>query len=135
MNAIDLERVASAYVEILGPLNAVKAKILEQAMSKGMDAGAIIDAIEQTALAPRPSHNYLSAVLRRYMAQGITSAEAAAADRQRFAARRAAASDVGAWYSRPAAANPALNYAQREYTDDEFGEGFFIDLDKYAERV
>ena len=28
--------------------------------------------------------------------------------------------------------NPALNYDQRQYTDEDFGDDFFIDLDKYA---
>ena len=36
---------------------------------------------------------------------------------------------------RPAAqgANPALNYEQREYKEEDFGDDFFIDLDKYGE--
>lgn len=29
--------------------------------------------------------------------------------------------------------NPALNYTQREYKEDDFGDDFFIDLDKYGE--
>lgn len=29
--------------------------------------------------------------------------------------------------------NPALNYAQREYKDEDYGESFFEDLSKYAE--
>ena len=29
--------------------------------------------------------------------------------------------------------NPALSYAQREYKDEDYGDGFFIDLDKYGE--
>ena len=31
------------------------------------------------------------------------------------------------------AANPALNYAQRDYRDEDYGDDFFIDLDKYGE--
>lgn len=30
-------------------------------------------------------------------------------------------------------ANPAQDYAQREYRDEDFGEDFFVDLDKYGE--
>ena len=30
-------------------------------------------------------------------------------------------------------ANPAQDYAQREYRDEDFGEDFFVDLDKYME--
>lgn len=29
--------------------------------------------------------------------------------------------------------NPALNFEQREYKDEDFGDDFFIDLDKYGE--
>ena len=29
--------------------------------------------------------------------------------------------------------NPALDYAQRDYSDDEFGDDFFIDLKHYGE--
>ena len=41
--------------------------------------------------------------------------------------------------SRPAAPgqaqtpNPALNYAQRDYREEDYGDDFFIDLDKYGE--
>jgi predicted phage replisome organizer len=29
--------------------------------------------------------------------------------------------------------NPALNYAQREYKDEDYGDDFYVDLDKYGE--
>ena len=29
--------------------------------------------------------------------------------------------------------NPALNYQQREYKDEDYGDDFFVDLDKYGE--
>ena len=32
--------------------------------------------------------------------------------------------------SKPSAPNPAMNYAQRTYTDSDFGDDFFIDLEK-----
>lgn len=34
---------------------------------------------------------------------------------------------------RAAPVNPALEYAQREYHDEDFGEGFFVDLSQYGE--
>lgn len=34
---------------------------------------------------------------------------------------------------RPAKANPAMDYEQREYRDEDFGDDFFVDLDKYGE--
>ena len=30
--------------------------------------------------------------------------------------------------------NPALNYAQREYRDEDFGDDFYINLGKYGEK-
>lgn len=34
---------------------------------------------------------------------------------------------------KPEHTNPALNFEQREYKDEDFGDDFFIDLDKYGE--
>lgn len=79
----DLETIRETYAGVLGGLNLVKARDIEQALTKGVQPSAILDAIEQTALAPRPSHAYLRAILRRYAAEGITTQAAAAADRER----------------------------------------------------
>lgn len=126
-----LEKIARAYENVLGPLNMYKARVIEDALKAGLDAGAVLDAIEQTAMAPRPSHPYLAAILRRYAAQGVTTAEAALADRQRFAVRRSAAGREGsAWFSSPERKNPALDYAQR---DNSGYENFtFYDVSKWA---
>lgn len=46
-------------------------------------------------------------------------------------ARRAALrADRG---GREAPANPALNYSQREYREEDYGDDFYVDLDKYVE--
>jgi DNA replication protein DnaD len=135
---MDLEQIRQMYVDVLGPLNAIKAQGIERAMKQEIEPSAILDALEQTALAPRPSHAYLMAILRRYAAAGIHTADEAEADRQRFAIERAAASrERSTWYDAPAPTrterrNPALNYAQREYKAEDYGENFFIDLDKYG---
>ena len=34
---------------------------------------------------------------------------------------------------RAAPKNPALDYRQREYRDDQFGDDFYVDLSKYGE--
>lgn len=81
LNPSDLEQVRMAYNSILGDLNAVKARAIEEAMCYGVEASAVIDAIEQTALAPRPSFYYFRAILRRYTNDGITTAEMAKNDR------------------------------------------------------
>ena len=99
----DLEAIRTGYYEILGPLNSVKARIIEAAFMNGVEASAILDALEQTALARRPSHAYLCAILRRYMTFGIRTAEAAQQDRDEYAARREAANrERAAWYADPA---------------------------------
>ena len=137
---MDLEQIRQMYVDVLGPLNAIKARDIEQAMNGGLTASAILDAIEQTALAPRPAHAYLRAVLRRYVAEHVTTAEDAERTREAYRAQRAAAGrERSAWYDAPAPSratrqNPALDYAQREYKPEDFGDGFFIDLDKYGEK-
>ena len=60
----DLEAIRQGYEQVLGLLNVFKARDIEAALRSGLDAGAILDAIEETAMAPRPSHYYLRAILR-----------------------------------------------------------------------
>ena len=48
------------------------------------------------------------------------------------AVRGWAARDDGAGATNQHPANPAMNYEQREYKDEDFGEGFYIDLDQYG---
>lgn len=127
--AAELEAIRQEYVDEIGALNAIKARDIEAAIEAGVQASAILDAIEQTALAPRPSHYYLRAILRRYAAEGITTAEEAERSRGDFRTRRAAAGrDRAEWWH-----NPALDYAQREYKQEDFNEGFYVDLSQYAE--
>lgn len=70
---------------------------------------------------------YMDKLLSSWREAGVGSVEEARA--QHEAARAASAP---AQPGRPGA-NPALDYAQREYRDEDFGDGFFIDLDKYGE--
>lgn len=127
--ATEMEEIRQGYVDAIGPINATKARDIETAMEAGVQASAILDAIEQTGLAPRPSHYYLRAILRRYAAEGITTTEDAERSRGDFRTRRAAAGrDRAEWWQ-----NPALNYAQREYREEDYGEDWYIDLNQYAE--
>lgn len=100
----DMETIRQYYSSILGPLNMVKAAAIERAIGAGLTASAILDALEQTALAPRPSHAYLTAILQRYMAEGITTAEEA--EQQRFQRRHeremARVEREHNWYMTPA---------------------------------
>ncbi len=83
----------------------------------GMSAEVIRAAIDDTMMAPRPSWAYCSAILRNCDLDNVkTLADWKARKERRL-------------YS----SNPALQYEQRHYTDDDFGPDFFIDLEKYGE--
>lgn len=130
VSAQDLEEIRIHYEGVLRCyLNNVTAGDIEEAISAGLQASAILDALNQTAMAPRPSHYYFRAILKRYMREGITTREKA--EEQRWKRKHDMEirqdSQQRAWFT-----NPALNYQQRDYTDDD---SFFIDLDKYAEGV
>ena len=83
----------------------------------GMSADVIRAAMDETQTAARPTWAYTMAILRRCDHEGIKTLGDWTASKQRFQNSR----------------NPALNYQQREYTDDQFGPDFFVDLDQYAE--
>lgn len=70
---------------------------------------------------------YVKGILNRYLDEGIkTLADAEAQEAKRREQKR---NGVGA----AKAPNPALDYKQRQYTDADFGEDFFVDLSKYGE--
>ena len=83
LSAYDLESIQAAYMDVLGDLNPYKGRCIIDASKHGVTVSAILDAIEQTALAPRPSHAYLAAILRRYASDGIKTADDAERDRMR----------------------------------------------------
>ena len=64
---------------------------------------------------------YMEKLLKAWADAGATTVEAARAQRESWHASAAASAQP----------NPALNYAQREYKDEDFGEDFFVDLSKY----
>lgn len=68
---------------------------------------------------------YMDRLLTEWAQAGADTVEAARAQRE---ARRAGRARDG---EKPA--NPALDYQQREYRDEDFGDDFFVDLSKYAE--
>ena len=103
LEPMELEEIRQAYAEVLGPLNSVKAHDIETAIDAGLDGSAIVDAINETAMARRPSHYYLRAVLRRYMAEGIFTAARAEQLRQQRRRERMAANrrQWDNWYQGP----------------------------------
>lgn len=103
ITAQDFEAIRTSYLDILGPLNAAKARDIEIAIENGLDASAILDALDCTAMAARPTHYYLRAILRRYATDRIFTAEDAERDRMRFRAERDQARQEtwGTWYRNP----------------------------------
>lgn len=100
---IDLEAIRTAYIDVLGALNAFKARDIEYGLENGLDASAILDALDQTAMAARPTHYYLRAIIRRYVNEGIHTAEEAEQSREEFRALREQAKREtwGTWYRNP----------------------------------
>ena len=83
----------------------------------GMSAEVICAAIDDTMCAQRPSWAYCAAILRNCDLDGVRTLRDWQERKMRY----------------QSAGNPALNYQQRTYTEDMFGEDFFIDLDKYGD--
>ena len=73
------------------------------------------------------SWGYVKGILNRYIDENIrTLADAEAQETHwREKKRTGDASSKGK--------NPALDYQQREYRDEDYGENFFVDLSKYGE--
>ena len=88
---------------------------------------AVIDYAAECARGMNLPMAYMDKLLKEWEASGVKTAEAARAAHEANRAARTAAPA-----GKPAA-NPALDYAQRKYTDADDGDDFFIDLDKYGE--
>lgn len=103
VSPFDLEKIRLEYLQILGPLNIHKARILNMAINNGMEADVIVHAIEETAMAPNPSHYYLHAILARYIDDHIlTMADVVRDEMQRRARREAKLAErESAWYDAP----------------------------------
>ena len=96
---MELEQIRTLYEDVIGRLNVVKAQDIEEALKAGVKAEAVLDALEQTALAPRPSHYYLRAILRRYTEKGIHTVWDAERERHiRRSLQTYAREERDAWY-------------------------------------
>ena len=89
---------------------------------------AVIEYAAQCARGMQVPMKYMDKLLNDWQAAGIATVDAARDRHEAARASRPAAPSAGA-----PAANGALNYEQREYRDEDFGDDFFIDLDKYGE--
>lgn len=86
---------------------------------------AVIDYAAQCARGMQVPMKYMDKLLSSWSSEGVTTPEEARARHE--AGRPGPASPARG------AGNPALDYEQREYRDEDFGEEFFVDLDRYAE--
>lgn len=87
--------------------------------------GDVIDYAAACARGMGVPTRYMDKLLTDWAAQGVKTVADAQARHE--AARREAAHQPG---GQAAPANPALNYEQREYSDDDFGDDFFFDAVK-----
>ncbi|MBQ6374889.1 MAG: DnaD domain protein [Clostridia bacterium] len=81
---------------------------------------ALIDFAAECAQGAGGSMAYMEKLLEGWQRDNISTVAEARAQHE---ARRASG-------ARPAPANPALNYAQREYRDEDFGKDFYFDYDR-----
>ena len=69
----DLRVIGQAYTDVLGPMALPIARYIKKLLQDGMAAEVVLDAIQQTAWARRPSPQYFRAICARRMDQGIMS--------------------------------------------------------------
>lgn len=99
----DLEVLRDAYETNVGLLTGVVQMTITNALEMGMELAVILDAINTTAWASRPSARYFAAILRRYQAAGIMTMDDVIRDNdqheqriQTYKRRRSAR-----WYDEP----------------------------------
>ena len=93
---------------------------------------AVIEYAAQGARGMQVPMKYMDKLLNDWQAAGVKTVDEARACHEAARVSRAAASAPA---SGNTTTNTALNYEQREYRDEDFGDDFFIDLDKYGEGV
>lgn len=94
------ERIVQAFTQAVGPMNYYVAQEIESAIRQGLTVANVLEAIQITSFAPRPSAAYLRAVLRNWIHDGVSH-------------RRQP--QQSSWWQ-----NPALKYEQREYRNEDF---------------
>ena len=104
------ERIVQAYTQAVGPMNYFVAQEIEKAVQQGLTVANVLEAIQITSFAPRPSAAYLRAVLRNWIRDGVS--------------HRQQAPQKSSWWKQ----NPALNYEQREYKNEDFEDDSFLEI-------
>ena len=81
----DYMAIKEGYCAAIGPLTAPVAWYLEGLIGDGMSPDVILNAIQETGWARRPSPQYLRAILERYKAHGIYTIPQLLHDQEEFA--------------------------------------------------
>lgn len=71
----DLDTIREYYTDSIGPLTGAIAYYIEGKIRRGMQPGVILDAINQTGWARRPSPHYLKAILDRLEMEGVKTVQ------------------------------------------------------------
>ena len=103
------ERIVQAFTQAVGPMNYFVAQEIEKAVQQGLTVANVLEAIQITSFAPRPSAAYLRAVLRNWIRDGVSHCQAP---------------QKSSWWQQ----NPALNYEQREYRNEDFEDDSFLEI-------
>lgn len=84
----DYQAIKEGYCSAIGPLTAPVAWYLEGLMNDGMAPEVILNAIQETGWARRPSPQYLRAILERYRLHGIKTIPQLLHDQDEFAEQK-----------------------------------------------
>ena len=114
-----VEAYASGNLQYLSPGNMEELVLFKEDLPDDVIRFAIDEACANGA----PRWSYVAAILRGYVQNGVRTVGDAKEAKEKHKGRA----------DRSPQSNPALNYAQREYKAEDFGDDFFIDLDKYGE--
>lgn len=114
-----IEAYASGNLQYLSPGNMEELGLFKADLPDDVIRFAIDEACANGA----PRWSYVAAILRGYVQNGVRTVGDAKEAKEKHKGRA----------DRSPQSNPALNYAQREYKAEDFGDDFFIDLDKYGE--
>ena len=85
----NLQVLRETWNGILGPMTAQVAWYIEDLMAKGMAIEVILDAVQETAWARRPSPQYFRAITQRLMREGVLTMEQLQLSREEFARQKA----------------------------------------------
>lgn len=83
-----LHVIGMEYNNILGPMNMQIARYIEQLLREGMEPEVILDALQSTAWARRPSPQYFRAICARYRERGIMTMGAVLHDQDEWESRQ-----------------------------------------------